>query len=789
MEQVLDNGTISDNYQRKPGGEKKGKYIVVIDNCGNIQEISLDRFGKERIILGASRQQCDIVIQSNIISHVHGKIKLFHDRVLYADLNSTNGTLLESDGQRYFLKGNPRYYELFDGSILRIQPKKSEPWNSVLILYTNSSRDGVWRKAPLLSGQITVGRDPGNDIILAHPYVSRVHALLRKTAQGVLLVDNHSVNGVRLNGVPLAGSTVLKEKDVITILNSTLIYTDKIIFYKTSRRGTHIDIKDVSKYVGKNRKMILNHVCGQIESNDFVAIIGGSGAGKTTLMNAISGFDRRIQGKIYYNGVDIHEHFNEWKSLIGYVPQEDIIFENLTLKRMLMYTADLKMPADTTKKEKENRIRQVLDMVELSGHQDTFIRKLSGGQKKRASIAVELLADPGVFFLDEPTSGLDPGTEQKLMKTLSKLSKSQGKTIVMVTHTTQSLDLCDKVIFMGQGGRLCFCGTTDQARRFFNTDNMVNIYNMISENPDEWARKFKNSFSEEAFGDKRVQQLKKKKRALQIRQLPVLILRYGELMKNDLPRLCILFLQPVLIALLLAIVAGDNVFRVYEDTKSIMFALSCASIWIGLFNSIQEICKERAVLKREYMGDLKLVWYVLSKFIVQTVLGMLQALLMTLIFIFAVGAPETGILMNTPFLEIFLAVWSTIETSMALGFVISAIVRSGDKAMTIAPFVLIIQLLFSGILFELQGTGNVISYVTISKWSVESLGSTADLNSLPMRIQEEQAMVTEAVHEFEEIFEAVGSHLALAWGILMGMTAIYMLLCMAMLRNLSRDGR
>ena len=217
-----------------------------------------------------------------------------------------------------------------------------------------------------------------------------------------------------------------------------------------------------------------------------------------------------------------------------------------------------------------------------------------------------------------------------------------------------------------------------------------------------------------------------------------------------------LFLQPVLIALLLGIVADDRVFEIYESTKSILFALSCAGIWIGLFNSIQEICKERVVLKREYMGNLKLWAYTLSKFLIQSVVGILQAAVMTAVFGLVVGMPEKGILFQKSFFEMFFTVWLTITASMALGFIISAFVKSGDKAMTCAPFVLIIQLLFSGILFELKGAGSKIAYATISKWSVESLGSIADLNSLTMKMQEE---IPGIEHEFQDIFESVSKHL------------------------------
>ena len=160
--------------------------------------------------------------------------------------------------------------------------------------------------------------------------------------------------------------------------------------------------------------------------------------------------------------------------------------ENLKLKKMLLYTAKMKMPSDTTRAEMELRIYKVLEMVDLTQHADTYIRKLSGGQKKRASIAVELLADPGLFFLDEPTSGLDPDTEQSLMHTLASLSKSEGKTIIMVTHTTQSIHLCDKVIFMGPGGKICYCGPPSEMNEYFGKQDLVEIYNELAVNTDNW---------------------------------------------------------------------------------------------------------------------------------------------------------------------------------------------------------------------------------------------------------------------------------------------------------------
>ena len=421
-------------------------------------------------------------------------------------------------------------------------------------------------------------------------------------------------------------------------------------------------------------------------------------------------------------------------------------------------------------------------MVELTEHKNTYIRKLSGGQKKRASIAVELLADPKLFFLDEPTSGLDPGTEQNLMKTLKKLAKTQGKTIIMVTHTTQSLNLCDKIIIMGTGGRLCYMGTPEDTLGFFGTDNLVNVYNMVSSDAPMWEKKFseKNEYSAQESHAER-EKIKRGSRGSLWNQFKVLTARYAELMLHDRQRLALLLAQPIIIAILLGIVAAEKVFDVYEDTKSILFALVCSGIWIGLFNSIQEICKERVILKREYMANLKLPIYILSKYVVQLVLGFIQTLLMLGLFAVIVGIPEKGVIIGSGFVECALTLLLTVMASASMGLIISAFAKNGDRAMTFAPFVLIVQLLFSGILFKLEGAVDVISRVTVSRWAIEGLGCTADLNNLVSK--------TGIPREAEDLFTHTAAHLWQVWGILLIFVVVFGVLATVMLRSVAKDQR
>lgn len=324
-----------------------------------------------------------------------------------------------------------------------------------------------------------------------------MHCIIEQTQvhDKVLLRDNGSLNGVLINGKRVKGKRVVRDKDVIQIMNRRMIYCGGYIYYKNRARGIAIKGCGIEKLVGKgsDRKKILRDVEINIGGNEFVAIIGGSGAGKSTLMNVLNGSDQKFTGKVFYDNLSLTENFALLKNIVGYVPQQDIIYENLKLRKMLYYTAKMRMPDDTTEKEIESRINEVLETLDMTEHQDTYIKKLSGGQKKRASIAVELLADPKLFFLDEPTSGLDPGTEKSLMQTLRQMSRKQDRTIVMVTHTTQNLDLCDRIIFMGPGGRVCFSGSPSDAVDFFGTDDLTSVYNMVRKEPAMWERNFRSS--------------------------------------------------------------------------------------------------------------------------------------------------------------------------------------------------------------------------------------------------------------------------------------------------------
>jgi ABC transport system ATP-binding/permease protein len=213
---------------------------------------------------------------------------------------------------------------------------------------------------------------------------------------------------------------------------------------------------------------ILQDISLAFKPKEFIVVVGQSGGGKSTLVDAIAGYRPATHGRIIVNKtIDVYKEFDAIRSTIGYVPQKDIIHMELTVFQALNYAAQLRMPADTTETERNKRIDEVMDDLDLAHRRDTQISQLSGGQQKRVSIGVELLTKPTLFFLDEPTSGLDPGMETELMRLMRKLA-DQGRTIVMITHATKNVMLADKVVFLARGGFLSWFGPPEEALAYFD---------------------------------------------------------------------------------------------------------------------------------------------------------------------------------------------------------------------------------------------------------------------------------------------------------------------------------
>lgn len=624
------------------------------------------------------------------------------------------------------------------------------------------------RLAPSGRKKYVLGRSPECDIVINHPSVSRRHCIISCENGAYFITDNNSMNGVILNGRPLKNRQRLAQMDKIMIADTSLVFCDNSLYLTKNVSGVSVVAYEATKKVkGKGgEKCILDHVSLSIETGEFVAILGGSGAGKTTLLNCLSGMADFSSGDILVNGESIQANRRSIQSIIGYVPQSDIIYDNLTLERMLYYSAKLRMPKDTSRREIRQKIQETIRMVELEGHERTMIGKLSGGQKKRASIAVELLASPKLFFLDEPSSGLDPGTEKSLMDMLKRLTLT-GKTVIMVTHTVQNIGMCDRVICMGKGGLLCFSGSPQDALRFFRKKSMTDIYDVLNEQSAAASQAFRKAANHSHEQAKSVTVKREKVKfgfADGIHQFGVMAVRYAEIMKNNGFRLLLLVLMPVILTGLVcsAFQADGNIynylklqvnrsnfpFLVAEDTMKLLFAFSCAGFWVGIFNSVQEISKERNIYRREQFTGVRPIPYVLSKFVVIGALCLLQTLIMMLLFAYftdtvatvngdmnAVTSLELGmgrhgiVFSGSLWAELFITTLLSLLSAMCLGLAVSA-AASNDMALIICPVCLLPQILFSGVACKLSGFTEVLSKIVTCRWACIAYFTSTDVNHM-----------------------------------------------------------
>lgn len=757
-----------------------GQQITIFDADKAPYTIELSAFHKNAVTFGRSDEN-DVVLSSNLVTHDHGRFVYtggkwyIEDRAVVKNNPSTNGLIYNNS--------NISRKQLCDGDFIRIDDGIETISDGVLFVISSAQSQNKWQTI-LLRNNITIGRNNDCDITLPHISVSQHHARITREGNGYFINDLGSTNGVIVNGLRISSKTILHEKDVIVITNSKLIFTSKSISYCYYQSGITVDASDVVIVRKQKRKknVTCDHVSLNIQPGELVSIIGGSGAGKSTILNAMCGYLEPASGSVYINGVDLYKNFDSLKKLIGYVPQSDIVYDNLTLHDMLSYTAKLRLPKDATEKDRETAISRAFSTVELMDKKDSFIKNLSGGQRKRASIAVELLSDPNLLFLDEPASGLDPGTERNLMHSLRAMADS-GKTVILVTHSTLQLKLCDKIVFMGRGGRLCFCGSYDEALSFFGVSDIVDVYNMITEHPKEWNEKYRDKVKNTTKSLARTESVSSPKRENLFRQLGVLCARYFKLIINDKQRLLLLIAQAPILAVLISFVANDSQFEQYEMTKSLLFALSCSAFWIGMLNAIQEVCKERTILRREFMTGLRLGSYILSKIVVLGFLSIVQAVLVTGVFALLIGVPDTSVVFP-PFVELLITTFLTALSSAAMGLFVSSFFTNPDRAMTVAPILLMPQILFSGLIFKLDGATEILSWIAVCRWSMEGYGTTADLNNLQLRLQQEGVMIP---HEAEDFFTFSTDHIVITWGILIAFTVVFLILARVMLNSIKKD--
>lgn len=425
---------------------------------------------------------------------------------------------------------------------------------------------------------ITIGRFPNNTVVLKNPQVSGYHARLEQVAGGgYRIVDLHSTNHVYVNSYQVRNQ-VLRPEDEISIGPYHFTHTGNSLVQTGEGYSISIDALHLKHY-GKWHATLLHDVSLHIPQHSLVALVGSSGVGKTTLLDALSGIRPADKGVVLYNGRDYYRNLASFNTQIGYVPQSDIIHKDLTVQHALYYTARMRLPKDFTRKQIKERINQVLDEVEMTHRRRMLVGRLSGGERKRVSLALELLANPSAFFLDEPTSGLDPGLDLKMMQLLRKLA-DKGHTIILVTHATTNINVCDYVCFLARGGHLAYYGSPVEALSYFGVKSFAEVYNALEPTPEDKdipkragenykhspyyaryiAEPLNRDLDEYENRDELNVPVKHVKRGSPGRQFRILTKRYLELLRNDVANLMILLLQAPIIGLILFYLVSPTTF-------------------------------------------------------------------------------------------------------------------------------------------------------------------------------------------------------------------------------------
>ncbi len=604
------------------------------------------------------------------------------------------------------------------------------------------SRSGAFQK-PV--GSQTIGRATDNDIVIQDVLASRHHAFLTQTPLGTEIRDAHSVNGTFVNGVRV-GSAVLTEGDVVTIGNVDLVFTRDTLVRRTeaATRTGGLEVNSVC-FTVEHGKQLLDHISLTARPGTLTAIIGGSGAGKTTLSRVIAGYTSPTSGSVTFEGHDIHTEYASLRSRIGMVPQDDVVHRQLTVNQALNYAAELRLPPDTSKADREQVVAQVLEELELTNHADTRVDKLSGGQRKRASVALELLTGPSLLILDEPTSGLDPALDRQVMTMLRQLADA-GRVVLVVTHSLTYLDVCDQVLLLAPGGKTAFCGSPSQIGPTMGTTNWADIFSTVANDPDGAKARYlartgpppppPPAEQPAEFGDPSHTSL--------LRQFSTIARRQVRLIISDRGYFVFLAVLPFIMGSLSMSVPGDVGFgmpnpmgKAPTEPGQILVLLNVGAVFMGTALTIRDLIGERPIFLREQAVGLSTSAYLLAKVCVYTVFAIVQSAIVTIIALIGKGGPTQGaVALGIPGLELFADVAMTCVASAMLGLALSAIAKSNEQIMPLLVVAVMSQLVFSGGMIPVTARIGLdqMSWATPARWGFAASASTVDLLNLEGKV-------------------------------------------------------
>ena len=554
--------------------------------------------------------------------------------------------------------------------------------------------------------RLTVGRSAGHGgVVIDHPGVSARHAEYRVENGDLTLRDLGSREGTFVNGERLSGKRKITPEDRVDIGPFRFDYDGSEVEVSDSSATACLSLRGVTRDVklsGQREPLrILDNVNIDIQAGEFVCIIGMSGSGKSTLMNAMSGRVVPSSGQVRYNGLDLYRNFDLLKQSIAMVPQFNLLHETLTLSKALDYTARLRLPSDTKSADRAKNVSGVLEDVGLSERGPVRIARLSGGQKKRASLASELVDRPSLLFLDEMTSGLDERTDEEIMALLRTLAED-GMTIVCVTHTLANIEAyCHRLIVMAEGGVMVYSGDPSEAPAHFGVERLADIFKAIPQKPTaDWRALHDEDASTFARHETNAATAKSSRpgaisrAGTGLRQVSILCRRNLSLLISDPKIWSMALLQSLLIGLLIGYAFSEfGPAAVEVNSKIALLLLLCMSgLWVGCNAASKDIVGELQIFQHECDVNLSPMAFVTSKLFVT---GLFTALQMGIVFAIVLALAE-GI-PGDPALQLGYALLGTLA-GCTLGLIVSSFTSTTEQAATIVPLMLVPQLVLCGVI-------------------------------------------------------------------------------------------
>ncbi|MEU9120913.1 FHA domain-containing protein [Streptomyces sp. NPDC048506] len=692
----------------------------------------------------------EVVLSDARVSWHHAVLRAEAGHWLVEDEGSTNGTF--TDGRRITESGvGPgsviRFGNPADGpcAVLSTVPRPTRIGRPSAVSHPDGTHTFRRPSAvrPIPAARTTrIGRAPDNDLVVDDLSVSRRHAELRAGPEGFEIVDLESHNGTYLNGQPVDRAPMIPG-DIVGIGHSAFALVGDELQEFVDTGEVSLDVQGLAVRVNGGSRTLLDQVSFPVGERSLLAVVGPSGAGKSTLLNALTGLRPADDGTVLYDGRDLYRDYAELRQRIGLVPQDDILHLQLTVRRALTYAAQLRFPGDTAKAERQARVDEVIHELGLDQRVDQPIHSLSGGQRKRVSVALELLTKPSLLFLDEPTSGLDPGMDRSVMHMLRGLA-DDGRTVIVVTHSVLSLDVCDRLLVLAPGGTIAYYGPPEEALPYFGYAQWPEAFEAFeNDRGRDWAGQYRASplhrryIAMDSHQPPRAPEPPKGPVEAHTAQswggqLGTLVRRYAAALSSDRTFLIIMVALPFVMGAMAHALAGSSLTP--DSALNGLLILCVGAVLTGAANAVRELVKERTIYQRERAVGLSRTAYLMSKVLVLGVITVVQAVVLTMVGLGGVklNAPGGKGVLMPPLIEITLAVALLAFTAMMLGLVVSALVRKEEVTMPLLVLLAIIQVVFCGALLPLHGVPGLeqLAWLVPSRWALGAMAGTIDLHRL-----------------------------------------------------------